>query len=255
MVRIRRTVVHGEGWHGKAAGRIVVQDMLCKRSGEHVLWSPNGGGKNHLRRGAAPKGGYMVGTGRGKRPARSDTYWGTGVGGRWSLLGSLCTRRLTTLMDWQGDLFLEWASPAFGDGERRGSGELPEDSSSSTGRLISFGVATSLTLLGRGGENRWEGSRDCSARPTSNWVRKWSFSSRNQFPCSRSSTTFLASSSCLASISWSQRRNWSPGAKFAGLLVMALNSDGLMGYLGTTKALQIGRSPGSGCTQALAYCL
>ena len=34
---------------------------------------------------------------------------------------------------------------------------------------------------------------------------------------------------------------------------MALNSDGLVGCLGIAKALQIGRSPGSGCTQALAY--
>ena len=34
---------------------------------------------------------------------------------------------------------------------------------------------------------------------------------------------------------------------------MALNSDGPMGRLGIAKALQIGRSPWSGCTQALAY--
>ena len=40
--------------------------------------------------------------------------------------------------------------------------------------------------------------------------------------------------------------------KFAGLLVMALNSDGPVGCLGIAKALQIGRSPRSGCTQALA---
>ena len=37
------------------------------------------------------------------------------------------------------------------------------------------------------------------------------------------------------------------------MLVMAVNSDGPMGCLGTAKALEIGRSPGSGCTQALAY--
>ena len=49
IVRIGRTVVHGEGWHGKAAGRIVVQDMLSKGSEEHVLWSLNGGAKNHLQ--------------------------------------------------------------------------------------------------------------------------------------------------------------------------------------------------------------
>ena len=34
---------------------------------------------------------------------------------------------------------------------------------------------------------------------------------------------------------------------------MALNSDGSLGCLGIAKALEIRRSPGSGCTQALAY--
>ena len=37
------------------------------------------------------------------------------------------------------------------------------------------------------------------------------------------------------------------------MLVMAVNSDGQMGCLGMDKALEIGRSPGSGCTQDLAY--
>ena len=81
----------------------------------------------------------MDGTGEGKPPARSGTYWGVGVGGRWSLLGSLCTRRLTMLMDRLdrvGGLCLEWDSAAFGDGERHGSGELPEDNSSSSGRSV-----------------------------------------------------------------------------------------------------------------------
>ena len=34
---------------------------------------------------------------------------------------------------------------------------------------------------------------------------------------------------------------------------MAVNSDGTVGCLGIAKALEIGRSPRSGCTQALAY--
>ena len=51
----------------------------------------------------------------------------------------------------QGDLFLEWASADFGDGERRGRGELPEDNSSSAGRSISSGIAASLPLPGREG--------------------------------------------------------------------------------------------------------
>ena len=54
IVWIGRTVVHCEGWYGEAAGRIVVQDMLSKGSGEHVLWSPDGGEKNHLRSEGSP---------------------------------------------------------------------------------------------------------------------------------------------------------------------------------------------------------
>ena len=69
----------------------------------------------------------------------------------------------------------------------------------------------------------------------------------------RNSATCWACSSCLASSSWRQRRNGSLGAGFAGLLVMVLNSDSLVGCLGIAKALQVGGFPGSGCTQALAY--
>ena len=129
----------------------------------------------------------MDGIGEGKPLARSGTYWGAGVGGCWSLLGSLRTRRLAMLMDLRGDLFLEWPSAEFGDGERRESGELPEDNSSSAGGSTLSGAATSLPLPGREGGNGWGGSPDCPARPTSNWVRKLSFSSRNRFACSRNS--------------------------------------------------------------------
>ena len=55
IIWVGRTVVHGEGWYGEAAGSIVIQDMLSKGSGEHVLWSPDGGGKNHLRCGGSPE--------------------------------------------------------------------------------------------------------------------------------------------------------------------------------------------------------
>ena len=152
-----------------------------------------------------------------------------------------------------GGLFLDWASAAFGDGERRGSGELPEDSSSFACRLMSFGATTSLPLPRRDGGNGVEGSRNGSTRPTSNRVRRRSFSSHNRFACSCNSAICRAYSSCFASISWRQRRNWSSGAWFAELLVMAMNSDCLMGCLGIAKASKIGRSPRSGCTQVLAY--
>ena len=107
----------------------------------------------------------------GKPPAQLGTYWSAGVGGRWSLLGSLRTRCLTILMDWlgrRGGLFLEWASAVFGDGERRGKWELHKDNSSSVDRSISSGTVASLPLLGREGGNGRGSSSDCSARPTSN---------------------------------------------------------------------------------------
>ena len=75
------------------------------------------------------------------------------MGGRWSLLGSLRFRRFATLtdrLDWRGDSFLEWASAAFGDADRRGSGELLEDNSSSAGKSISSSSTASLPFP------RWE---------------------------------------------------------------------------------------------------
>ena len=90
---------------------------------------------------------------------------------------------------------------AFGDGEPRGSGELPEDSSSSADRSTSPGVATPLPLSGREGGNGQGGSRDCPFRSASNMVRRSSFSSRNRFAYSCNSAIYLACSSCLASIS------------------------------------------------------
>ena len=158
-------------------------------------------------------------------------------------------------MDRRGGLFLDWASVAFGDGERRGSGELPEDNSSSTGRSMSSGTTTFFPLSGRDRGSGRGGPRDFSAWLASNRVRRRSLSSRNRFACSRNSAICLACSSCLASISWRQRRNWSSGGWFARLLDMTVSSDGPVGCSRMAKDSKIGRSPGSGCTQALAYCL
>ena len=151
-------------------------------------------------------------------------------------------------LDWRGGLFLDWAFAAFEDEERRGSGELLEDSSSSAGKSILSGIATSLPLPGREAGNGRGGSLDCSVQPASNRVRRCSFSSRNRFACSCNSDICWACSSCFASISWRHRRNWSSGARFAGLLVMVVNSDGPTGWLGIAKASEIRRSPWSGCT-------
>ena len=89
------------------------------------------------------------------------------MGGLRPLLGSLLVQCLIVLIDRQGrrdGLFLEWASAAFGDDERRRRGELPEDNSSSAGKSISSGVATSLPLPGREGGKGRGGSRDCTAQ-------------------------------------------------------------------------------------------
>ena len=69
IVQIGRTVVYGEGWYGEAAGRIVVKDMLSKGSREHVLWSPDGGGKNHLLCGGDPEGRVHGWYWRGEAPS------------------------------------------------------------------------------------------------------------------------------------------------------------------------------------------
>ena len=75
IVWVGRTVVHGEGWYGEAAGRIVIQDML-PRGVESISCGPRMMEEKIIYgAGAAPKGGYMDGTGRGKPLARSGTYW------------------------------------------------------------------------------------------------------------------------------------------------------------------------------------
>ena len=68
----------------------------------------------------------------------------------------------------RGYLFLNWASAAFGDGERRGSEELSEDNSSSAGRSMSSGTTTSLSLSGRDGGSGQGGPCDFSAWQASN---------------------------------------------------------------------------------------
>ena len=63
----------------------------------------------------------------------------------------------------RGGLFLDWASAVFGDGERRGSGELSEENSSSVGRLMSSGTTNSLPLSRRDGGGGRGGPPDLSA--------------------------------------------------------------------------------------------
>ena len=57
IVWIGRTVVHGEGRYGEAAGRIVVQDMLTKGVESMSCGPRTAEEKNMCGAGAAPKGG------------------------------------------------------------------------------------------------------------------------------------------------------------------------------------------------------
>ena len=72
---------------------------------------------------------------------------------------------------------MDLASTTFGDGERRGSGELLEDNSSSAGRSMSSGRMTSLLLSGQDGGGKQGGPCDLSAWQASYRVRKRSLSS------------------------------------------------------------------------------
>ena len=60
IVRIGRAVVHGEGRYREAARRVIIQNMLTKGRGEHVLWSSEGGGEKYVcmdgTDGATPSG-------------------------------------------------------------------------------------------------------------------------------------------------------------------------------------------------------
>ena len=212
--------------------------------------------KNMCGAGATLKGGYMDGIGGRTLQGRSGTYSPASSDWRQSLLASLCTQRCATLMDRldrRRGLILDWASTVFGDGERRGSGELLEDNSSSANRSMSLGTVASLPLSRQDGGSGRGGPRDFSAWLASNWVHRRSLSSCNRFTCSRNSAIYLACSSCLTSISWRQRRNWSSGGWFVGLLDMTVSSDGPLRCSRMAKASEIGRSPGSGCTQDFAY--
>ena len=116
--------------------------------------------------------------------------------------------------------------------------------------LVGGALSPYLPELGAHSGRHLGGSRACWT--LSGFVGGY-FSCCKWFTRSRNSAICRACSSCFASISWRRRRNWSSMGGFTGLLDMALSSNGPMGCLRMAKALEIGRSPGSGCTQALAY--
>ena len=89
---------------------------------------------------AAPNGRCTEGNGGAITPGRVGIWSGANSEWRLSLLVSLCTRRRTPLMDLLDrceGFFLDSAFRLLGVGERLGSGELLEDSSSSAGGSLS----------------------------------------------------------------------------------------------------------------------
>ena len=56
IVRIGRAVVHGERRYREATWRIIIHKMLTEGTGEHMLWSSEGGGEKHVWGGSNPEG-------------------------------------------------------------------------------------------------------------------------------------------------------------------------------------------------------
>ena len=108
--------------------------------------------------GATPKVGYMNESDGATPLCHVDTFSGTCSDRRRSLLISLRPRRcmpLTERLERGGGLFLDSASTLFFGGERSGSGELPEDNSSSAVASLSPGRMVSLPLFHLIGGARW----------------------------------------------------------------------------------------------------
>ena len=123
---------------------------------------------------------------------------------RLSLLNSLHTQRGMPLMDRlerRGGLFLDSASTLFFGGGISGSGELPEDNSSSVASSLSSGRIGSLPLFCLIGGAEWLLRHAFSIRLPSIQARRRSFSCCRWSARLYNSAICLACSSCFASIS------------------------------------------------------
>ena len=162
--------------------------------------------------GAAPKVGYLNESDGAAPPTQVGMFSGVRSECRLSLLNSLRTRRGVSLMnrlERRGGLFLDSASTLFFGGVRSRSEELSEDNSSSvaaslpSNRIGSFPL---FCLIGGAGSPL---PRTFSIRSPSKRACRWSFSYCSWPTRLCNSAIYLACSSCFASMSWSQRRNWS----------------------------------------------
>ena len=100
--------------------------------------------------GAASKAGCLNGSNGAVPPSHAGMFSGARSDCRLSLLNSLRTRQgmpPTDRLERCGGLFLDSTSTLFFGGGRSGSGELPEDNSSSAAALLSSGRIGSLPLF------------------------------------------------------------------------------------------------------------
>ena len=128
---------------------------------------------------ATPKVGYMNGSDGVAPLCHVDTFSGAFSDCRRSLLISLRTRRcmpLTELLKRRGGLFLNSASTLFFRGDKSGSGELPEDNSSSAAASLSPGRMGSLPLFCLTGGAGWLLPCVFSPRSSSKRARRQSLS-------------------------------------------------------------------------------
>ena len=112
--------------------------------------------------GAVPKAGYSKGSGGAAPPSHAGMCLRAHFVCRLSLLNSSSTQRgmpLTDLLERRGGLFLDSNSTLFFGGSGSGSGELPEDSSSSVAASPSSDRIGSLPLFCLVGGGGWPDPR------------------------------------------------------------------------------------------------
>ena len=129
--------------------------------------------------GAAPKVGYMNGSGGVTLLCHLGAFLGACFDCCCSLLISLHIRRCMLLTEWlerHGGLFLDLASTLFFRGERSGCGELLEDNSSSAATSLSPARMGSLPLFRLTEGAGWLLPRTFSPRSSSKRACRRSFS-------------------------------------------------------------------------------
>ena len=151
--------------------------------------------------GAAPKVGYTNGSDGATPLCHVGIFSGACSNCRLSLLNFLRTRRgmpLTKQLESHRGLFLDSASSLFFRGGRSGSGDLPEDNSSSIAVSLSSGRIGSLPLFCFTGGARWLLPCAFSTRSSSRRARMRLFSCYRWSAWLCNSAICLAYSSCFA---------------------------------------------------------